>query len=73
MRWQKEFFMLEERKAPSRHEIERTCCFCGFGAGVREGQKPQVAMKTKGLVAFEEFEDAIAERILHVGRAKSPK
>jgi len=52
--------MLEEQKAPSRHEIEGTCCFCGFEAGAREGQKPQVAMKIRGLVAFDEFEAAMA-------------
>ncbi|MBE5859885.1 MAG: hypothetical protein E7301_07145 [Butyrivibrio sp.] len=61
------------RKAPSRHEKGGTCCFLGFGADVSEGQKPQVAIKTGVLVAFDEFEDAIAEGILPVRSVKSPK
>jgi len=60
-------------KAPSSHENRGTCCFLGFGADAAEGQKPQVGMKMRELVAFDEFEDAIAERILPVRSAKSPK
>ena len=46
---------------------------CAFCPSISEWQKPQVAMKSWGLVAFEEFGDAMTERILLVRRTKSPK
>jgi len=55
---------LRAANTPSCLEIMGTCCFFAFCHSVTELQMPQVALKSWGLGAFDEFGDYVSERIL---------